>query len=157
PWRSVCAPGQMAFSFYRRPALEWRRIMWFSSWLRNRTRSSSDGRGRPYGPPRKRATFRPILEALEDRWLPSTLTVLNTNDSGPDSLRAEIAAANPGDTIVFATSVQSITLFSGELLLDKSLTIQGLGAGQLAVSGDSLSRVFDVQAGATVSLSGLTI
>jgi hypothetical protein len=37
------------------------------------------------------------------------------------------------------------------------LTIQGLGAGQLTVSGDSLSRVFDVQAGATVSLSGLTI
>src|SRR5262249_952225 len=52
---------------------------------------------------RKPIPFRPRLEALEDRWLPSTLTVLNNLDSGPGSLRADIAAAQSGDTIVFDT------------------------------------------------------
>jgi parallel beta-helix repeat protein len=113
-------------------------------------------------PPRP-AFRRPLLEALEDRTVPSTLTVTNNLDSGDGSLRADIAAAQSGDTIVFNSSGssslkgQTITLTSGELLVSKSLTIQGLGAGQLTVSGDSLSRVFEVQAGATVSLSGLTI
>ncbi|HBI44525.1 MAG TPA: hypothetical protein DDY78_16990, partial [Planctomycetales bacterium] len=56
-------------------------------------------------PPRKRPTFRPRLEALEERYLLSTLMVLNTNDSGAGSLRADIAAAHNGDTIVFAPSL----------------------------------------------------
>jgi hypothetical protein len=48
------------------------------------------------------------VEALEDRTLPSTFTVLNLNDSGPGSLRAAINSANthPGaDTINFAHSL----------------------------------------------------
>jgi hypothetical protein len=128
--------------------------MWFSSWLRNRKRPA---------PPRKRAVFRPGLEALEDRWLPSTLTVLNTADSGPGSLRAEIAAANKGDTIAFASGLdgQTITLTSGELVISKSLTIQGFTSfNQLpvTVSGGGAWRVFEVNgANTTVSLSGLTI
>jgi hypothetical protein len=100
-----------------------------------------------------------VLEALEDRCLPSTLTVVNNLDSGPGSLRAEIAAAKSKDTIVFAPSLdgQTITLTSGELDITKNLTIQGPGAGQLTVSGDSLSRVFEVAKSANVTLSGLTI
>jgi len=113
--------------------------------------------------------FRPQLEALEDRFVPSTLTVTSAADSGAGSLRAEIAAANPGDTINFASSLngQTITLTSGELVLNKSLTIQGPGAGQLAISGGTpplrgynpnASRVFEVIGSNTnVSLSGLTI
>jgi hypothetical protein len=46
--------------------------MWFSSWLANRNSSQADTRGHTSGSvPRKRSTFRPRLEALEDRWLPS--------------------------------------------------------------------------------------
>ena len=108
---------------------------------------------------RKRPTFRPTLEAMEDRWVPSTLTVLNNLDSGAGSLRADIAAAHSGDTIVFAPGLngQTIALTKGELLINKNLTIAGPGAGQLTVSGNHHSRVFEVAAGMQVNLSGLTL
>ncbi len=91
--------------------------------------------------------------------MPSTLTVTNKLDSGAGSLRAEIAAANPGDTIVFAPSLngQTITLTSGVLDVNKNLTIQGPGAGQLAVNGDRKSAEFKVEPLTQVALSGLTI
>ncbi len=129
------------------------------SWLPKRKRPDRAARRRTPTSPRKRSTFRPQLEALEDRWLPSTLTVLNNLDSGPGSLRADIAAANSGDTIVFATSLdgKTITLTSGQLTISKNLTIQGPGANQLTISGDQLSRVFEVNANQPVVLSGLTI
>jgi hypothetical protein len=90
--------------------------MGFSSWLRSRNR---------HGAARKRPTFRPTLEALEGRWVPSTLTVLNNLDSCAGSLRADIAAAHSGDQIVFAKSVHAITLTSGELVLNKNLDMKG--------------------------------
>src|SRR5713101_4635060 len=81
-------------SFHRRPVPERTYIMWFTSRPRNQKRQAS---------PRKRPIFRPTLEALEDRWVPSALTVLNNLDSGAGSLRAEIAAAHNSDTVVFAS------------------------------------------------------
>lgn len=45
------------------------------------------------------------LESLEDRLAPATLTVLNTSDSGIGSLRAQIALAQSGDTILFDATV----------------------------------------------------
>jgi hypothetical protein len=143
--------------------------MRFLSWLRNSTRSQAPARSRTYGAARQRATFRPHLEALERRDVPSTLTVTTAADSGAGSLRAEIAAAKNKDTIVFAPSLdgQTITLTSAELAITKNriLTIQGPGAGLLAISGNYQSnpllvqsgvRVFEVD-GATVTIAGLTI
>src|SRR6516165_10518861 len=104
--------------------------MWLASFLRNRNGSGPGVRGHAHKITRKRAASRLRLEALEDRWLPSTLTVLNNLDSGGGSLRAEVAAASSGDTIVFNKSLvgQTITLTSGDLAITKSLTIDGLGA-----------------------------
>src|SRR5262249_50005547 len=109
--------------------------------------------------PTARPTFRPVLEALENRWVPSTLTVTNNLDSGAGSLRAEIAAAKNFDTIVFAPSParQTIHLPGGGLSLKHSLTTAGPGAGSLTVSGSPISRVFEVAQPAKVTLSGLTI
>jgi predicted outer membrane repeat protein len=102
------------------------------------------------------------LEVLEDRWLPSTLTVTNNLDSGKGSLRYEIAHADKNkDTIVFAPGLsgQTITLTSGELDIPTNLTIQGPspGAAPVTISGGGSSRVFEVEAGITVTLSGLTV
>jgi hypothetical protein len=134
--------------------------MWFSSWLQTRKRSNSGERRRTPGSPRQRATSRLRLEALEDRWLPSTLTVLNNFDNGAGSLRAEITAAQSGDRIVFDKSLkgQTITLTSGELAITQSLTIDGPGAAKLTVSGNNASRVFDIRGSSTnVVIQDLTI
>jgi hypothetical protein len=98
------------------------------------------------------------VEVLESRRLLSALTVTTAADSGHGSLRDEIAHAKSGDTINFAPSLkgQTITLTSGELLINKGLTIQGLGAGQLTLSAGN-GRVFDVNSGQPVVLTGLTI
>jgi hypothetical protein len=102
---------------------------------------------------------RPRLEVLEERRVLSTLTVTSSLD-GPfvSNLRSEIAAAQPGDTIVFdpRLNYQTLTLGYGQLEINKNLTIQGPGAGLLAIDGGG-ARVFQVDAGASVSISGLTI
>src|SRR5262249_11924840 len=110
-----------------------------------------------------RGQYRPWFEALEDRTVPSMFTVTNKLDSGPGSLRQAVidANTNPGaHTIVFAKGVSgTIKLTSGELLVTGSVTINGPGANQLAVSGIDASRVFDIAASGTmnVTISGLTI
>jgi hypothetical protein len=91
---------------------------------------------------------------LEDRRLPSTLTVTNTADSGAGSLRDAIAAAQAGDTIDFDPSLngQTLQLTSGELVINKSLDIEGPGQGQLpvTVSGNATNRVFDITDPSTI-------
>ena len=86
----------------------------------------------------------------------ATITVTNTNDSGPGSLRQALAVAHDGDRITFAVS-GTITLTSGGLLVTKNVTISGPGANQLAVNGNQALFVFGVFPQRTVSISGLSI
>jgi hypothetical protein len=89
------------------------------------------------------------------------ITVTNGNDSGAGSLRQAITAASPGDTINFAPSVTTVNLTSGELAIDKNLTITGPGANRLTVQRSAnfvYFRVFNVSSSSvTVSISGITI
>src|SRR5262249_2997269 len=121
---------------------------WFRGWKSDSERIEASHARRRAGAQRaaRRHSFVPRLEFLEDRSLPSTLTVSNALDSGAGSLRGQIAAAKSGDAIVFAASLKNktITLTSGELVIDKSLDIEGLGAQKLTVSGNDASRVFDI-------------
>ncbi len=132
--------------------------MLFLSWLRQRMGAETrTGRNRRHQP---RPRIRLRLEVLEDRCLPSTLTVLNTNDDGVDSLRADLAAAHSGDTINFDPSLagRTITLTSGELAISKTLDIEGPGAALLSIDGNKASRVFDISgSGTNVRIANLTI
>ena len=87
----------------------------------------------------------------------TTIIVTNTNDNGPGSLRQALADANDGDTIDAMGIAGVITLTTGQLFVDKSVTINGAGAGVLAIDGNMTSRVFQTVTGETVSISGLTI
>jgi hypothetical protein len=84
------------------------------------------------------------------------ITVTNRNDSGTGSLRQALADANDGDRIDFAVT-GAIGLTSGELLINKNVTIVGPGAANLAVDGSAMSRVFHISPGKTASISDLTI
>ena len=74
----------------------------------------------------------------------ATITVTNTNDSGAGSLRQAIADALNGDTIDFGVT-GTITLTTGELLVNKGITIHGPGPDHLTVDGNHASGVFYVQ------------
>jgi hypothetical protein len=71
-------------------------------------------------------------------------------------LRQALSIANDGDTIDFAVT-DTITLTSGELLVNDSITISGPGVANLAVDGNTDNRVFHVSPGKTVTISALTI
>src|SRR5262249_18500152 len=87
----------------------------------------------------------------------NTITVTNTNDSGPGSLRQAMADANDGDTINATGVSGSIELSSGELLVDKNVTVNGPGAEKLSVENTHWSRVFEIASGKIVAISGLAI
>src|SRR6266542_4140668 len=88
----------------------------------------------------------------------TTLTVTSTADDGTTAgtLRSVLAAAADGDAIDFSVT-GTITLISGELLVDKNVAIMGPGAANLAVDGNAAGRVFHIGSGKIVAISDLTI
>jgi predicted outer membrane repeat protein len=109
-------------------------------------------------------TPRLVYSALRNAYSPdytppssSTRYVLNINDSGPGSLRQAIADATSGDTILFGVGVAgTIVLTSGEISIDKNLTIGGPGPSVLTVSGNNARRIFNIGP-RIVHISGLRI
>ncbi len=87
-----------------------------------------------------------------------TRLVTTLNDSGGGSLRDALSVAMDLDRIAFAPVVTGkIRLTTGELLIDKLLSVVGPGAAQLAISGNNNSRVFHVGPLGAVNIYGLTI
>ncbi len=88
--------------------------------------------------------------------------VEDTNDgvcNSDCSLREAIAAATPGQQIIFAAPFFDAprTIFLGsELLVNKNLAISGPGAHRLTISAANRSRVFRVT-GSRVTLAGMRI
>jgi hypothetical protein len=84
-------------------------------------------------------------------------TVQNTSNSGSGSLRSVIDCALPYDTIGFNPSLanQTVLLTTGEISINKALTIDGSAASGVRVSGNNASRVFSVTA--PLSIMSVTI
>ena len=96
------------------------------------------------------------LDGNEPPDTPSELVVSTLEDEADDdfsqrdlSLREAIAQAESGDTITFDSNLSggTITLALGELAIDKSLTIQGLGAENIIIDANGNSRVFKIDDG----------
>jgi CSLREA domain-containing protein len=103
-----------------------------------------------------------------------TFLVTRSDDPAPGacdsdcSLREAVIAANAGpggDTIMIPAGRFRLTLgginedaaATGDLDLTKSTTVTGAGARLTVIDGASTDRVFDIGAGATVSISDLTV
>ena len=108
------------------------------------------------------------LERMEERSVPShlvTLEVTSLADSGVGTLRQAITTADAGATTnsydIDIETPGTITLESVLPDLSRNITITGLGAGKSTVqrysAASSSFRIFTVDAGETVSISGLTI
>lgn len=89
--------------------------------------------------------------------------VTNANDAGAGSIRQTVADVPAGGFVLFddffRTQARTIALPTGQITIDKSLSIIGTGANVLTVQNtqapSSTSRVFLING--TVNLSGMTI
>jgi hypothetical protein len=90
------------------------------------------------------------------------ITVTNLNDDGVGSLREAIGIAADGETIEFQAGLSgTLTLTTGELEIEKSLTINGPGVGVITISGNGASRIFNIgdndATAQVVNVSNLTL
>lgn len=144
----------------------------------------STSRGR-HAQSRQRTPQFAAIESLEDRTLLSTITVNSFHDSidanpgdgtaadasGSTTLRAAVMEANAlfgNDTInlpagtyrLGVTGIDENFAYTGDLDVTDtsgSLTIFGAGAGTTFIDAATIDRVFDVFAGATLHLVGVTV
>ena len=84
----------------------------------------------------------------------AVLTVTSLADSGPGSLRDQVAASLSGDTIQFA--VTGTILLSSAINIPDTLYVQGPGPSALVVDANHVDRAF-ITGGVTNVISGMTI
>src|SRR5262245_18597886 len=110
--------------------------------------------------------YRPCVEVLEDRVVPATFLVTNTNDSGPGSLRAAIMSVNAdpnprSDDIDFRidpTAPQTIHLASALPTITHQVRIFGYDSGhvssEVGLDGSALVRTAPRAAGISIRATG---
>jgi beta-glucanase (GH16 family) len=90
---------------------------------------------------------------------PTELVVANLDDSGPGSLREALNLIADGGTITLdpALAGGTLTLTSGQLTVDSSVTVDASAAAPVTISAGGASRVLQVNAGAVVAMNDLVI
>jgi Secretion system C-terminal sorting domain len=86
----------------------------------------------------------------------ATITVTSGADAGVGTLRAAITSAIAGDTIAFS-GVTTVTLTSGQLTINKNLTINGGTGVTITRSGVTEFRIFNISSAMTVVFNKLSI
>src|SRR5665213_2029013 len=86
-----------------------------------------------------------------------SVVVTNCNAAGPGSLPDAVANATDGATITFDMAPACATIvLTSTIDIGRNISIEGPGAGELAVSGNGAVEVFAVGSDFT-TISGLTI
>ena len=111
--------------------------------------------------PRHRTSYgRATLEGLEQRRLMSTYNVTTTDDTNASgTLRWAVGQvnANGGGTIDCGDiSGQTVTLSLGQLTITTASSVE-IDASGITVSGNSVSRVLQINAGANVTINSIRI
>jgi predicted outer membrane repeat protein len=116
------------------------------NWLRNLFARTSQ----PRRAPRPRPAWRPRLEALEERCVPTVFIVNNSSDdiNQPGTLRRALAFAQNGDFIDIVPvggdkTGMHITLTHGELYINHLVTIEAFGP-HATIDGNDSSRIFEI-------------
>ena len=86
----------------------------------------------------------------------AVIQVTNLDDSGAGSLRQAVIDAGAGDEIQFSVT-GTITLTSGQILINKNLTITGPGARVLTIDGDGLGNRLFHHTGGDCIISALNL
>ena len=90
---------------------------------------------------------------------PTSVVVTNLDDGGPGSLREALSIIADGGAVTFDPGLAggTLTLTSGPLVLDRSVTVDASVAAPVTISGAGSSRVVEVVAGAVVSMNDLVV
>ncbi len=128
--------------------------------LRKSSRSLPKSRARSIRALSAFATTGLLFGAFAATGSAATITVANTNDTGPGSLRQAVADAASGDTISFGSGVEgTVTFTTGPIAIDKSLTITGSGPDNVILrgAGDRLFRIGANNGAIDVTFQGLRL
>jgi len=136
----------------------------FLSWLLGPRRKSKATRHKPFSPPRARLR----LEALEDRTVPTSVTVIRGTGGAGDvgSLPWAVAQVNgsndDSNSIDIAPTVTVVTLTTGTLDLQRNVTISGYGAQNTSIYRDTSApqwyyKIFQVEQRVTATIMSVTI
>ncbi|MDF7823537.1 choice-of-anchor Q domain-containing protein [Pontiellaceae bacterium B12227] len=85
--------------------------------------------------------------------------VLNSNDSGPGSLRQILEILEPDPQITFTNSLSGTTvlLTSGQLVIAHDASIDASAIGGITIDGNANSRIFEVASDTISTLTSLTL